>query len=89
MGNVGKQSKAYMDLYGFGDPSGRNQSSRFFRGHLCSYPFPHHISGQITIVPKPELMALLGGSLTKPLFFLLDAAWLNEGRCPGGRPSVS
>ena len=23
-------------------------------------------------------------------FFLgLDAAWLNEGRCPGGRPSVS
>ena len=19
----------------------------------------------------------------------LDAAWLNEGRCPGGRPSVS
>ena len=23
------------------------------------------------------------------LFFCLDAAWLNEGRCPGGRPSVS
>ena len=22
-------------------------------------------------------------------FFFLDAAWLNEGRCPGGRPSVS
>ena len=22
-------------------------------------------------------------------FFYLDAAWLNEGRCPGGRPSVS
>ena len=22
-------------------------------------------------------------------FFCLDAAWLNEGRCPGGRPSVS
>ena len=22
-------------------------------------------------------------------FFNLDAAWLNEGRCPGGRPSVS
>ena len=21
--------------------------------------------------------------------FCLDAAWLNEGRCPGGRPSVS
>ena len=21
--------------------------------------------------------------------FYLDAAWLNEGRCPGGRPSVS
>ena len=24
-----------------------------------------------------------------PLFFCLNAAWLNEGRCPGGRPSVS
>ena len=23
------------------------------------------------------------------IFFYLDAAWLNEGRCPGGRPSVS
>ena len=23
------------------------------------------------------------------VFFCLDAAWLNEGRCPGGRPSVS
>ena len=23
------------------------------------------------------------------IFFWLDAAWLNEGRCPGGRPSVS
>ena len=23
------------------------------------------------------------------IFFCLDAAWLNEGRCPGGRPSVS
>ena len=23
------------------------------------------------------------------LFFYLDAAWLNESRCPGGRPSVS
>ena len=23
------------------------------------------------------------------IFFFLDAAWLNEGRCPGGRPSVS
>ena len=23
------------------------------------------------------------------LFFWLDAAWLNEVRCPGGRPSVS
>ena len=22
-------------------------------------------------------------------FFCLNAAWLNEGRCPGGRPSVS
>ena len=22
-------------------------------------------------------------------FFLLEAAWLNEVRCPGGRPSVS
>ena len=22
-------------------------------------------------------------------FFCLMAAWLNEGRCPGGRPSVS
>ena len=22
-------------------------------------------------------------------FFCLDAAWLNEDRCPGGRPSVS
>ena len=22
-------------------------------------------------------------------FFFLNAAWLNEGRCPGGRPSVS
>ena len=22
-------------------------------------------------------------------FFYLDAAWLNESRCPGGRPSVS
>ena len=22
-------------------------------------------------------------------FFCLDAAWLNEGRCPGGRPSVT
>ena len=27
-------------------------------------------------------------SRTSPFFFL-DAAWLNEGRCPGGRPSVS
>ena len=25
----------------------------------------------------------------KRFFFNLDAAWLNEGRCPGGRPSVS
>ena len=25
----------------------------------------------------------------KMSFFLLNAAWLNEGRCPGGRPSVS
>ena len=24
-----------------------------------------------------------------PFFFCLNAAWLNEGRCPGGRPSVS
>ena len=24
-----------------------------------------------------------------PHFFCLMAAWLNEGRCPGGRPSVS
>ena len=23
------------------------------------------------------------------VFFCLDAAWLNEGRCRGGRPSVS
>ena len=23
----------------------------------------------------------------KDFFFFLDAAWLNEGRCPGGRPS--
>ena len=27
-------------------------------------------------------------SLLFLLFFGLDAAWLNEGRCPGGRPSV-
>ena len=26
---------------------------------------------------------------SKIAFFFLDAAWLNEGRCPGGRPSVS
>ena len=26
---------------------------------------------------------------TFQVFFFLDAAWLNEGRCPGGRPSVS
>ena len=29
-----------------------------------------------------------GGSAL-PVFFCLNAAWLNEGRCPGGRPSVS
>ena len=27
--------------------------------------------------------------LYKTYFFCLMAAWLNEGRCPGGRPSVS
>ena len=30
-----------------------------------------------------------GGNFVKKVFFYLDAAWLNEGRCPGGRPSVS
>ena len=31
-----------------------------------------------------------GGSIRVGLKFVyLDAAWLNEGRCPGGRPSVS
>ena len=34
-----------------------------------------------------------GGQISRwalvPFFFGLDAAWLNEGRCPGGRPSVS
>ena len=35
-------------------------------------------------------LALLDGPLPMPIvFFCLDAAWLNEGRCPGGRPSVS
>ena len=27
--------------------------------------------------------------MSERLFFFLMAAWLNEGRCPGGRPSVS
>ena len=28
-------------------------------------------------------------ALRSTWFFCLMAAWLNEGRCPGGRPSVS
>ena len=36
-------------------------------------------------------IAQSGGKQERALtsFFCLDAAWLNEGRCPGGRPSVS
>jgi len=36
------------------------------------------------IEPQPHTISSLD-----ILFFYLDAAWLNEGRCPGGRPSVS
>ena len=35
-----------------------------------------------------EATGLGGKDLSYP-FFYLDAAWLNEGRCPGGRSSVS
>ena len=67
MGNVGKQSIAHMDLYGFRGPSGRNQSSQFFSGDIIfSYPFPRHILRQITIVPKPEINGMIGGI---PLLF--------------------
>ena len=30
-----------------------------------------------------------GAAIKEEHFFCLMAAWLNEGRCPGGRPSVS
>ena len=40
-----------------------------------SYDFTKlkHVSGQIPIVPKPELRALLGDSLTKPPFGVTSA----------------
>ena len=37
----------------------------------------------------PERLCLGCGLRVDENFFYLDAAWLNEGRCPGGRPSVS
>ena len=41
---------------------------------------------------KPWVSALSTSDILAPIpeaFFLLEAAWLNEVRCPGGRPSVS
>ena len=38
---------------------------------------------------KTKIILQLEVECTKNNIFLLDAAWLNEGRCPGGRPSVS
>ncbi len=42
--------------------------------------------GTPPVVPPPVAPTRV---LKKDCFFGLDAAWLNEGRCPGGRPSVS
>ena len=39
--------------------------------------------------PTDVVGILSVGAVTVVFFFFLDAAWLNEGRCPGGRPSVS
>ena len=40
--------------------------------------------------PPFSLLRRASGLLSEgTFFFCLDAAWLNEGRCPGGRPSVS
>ena len=37
-----------------------------------------------------KLTAILASYLAGEVaFFLLEAAWLNKVRCPGGRPSVS
>ena len=64
---------------------------------------PPHMPGAIVLpyvqdAPGPQVAGIrqmLHESTRQPLelssmsFFCLMAAWLNEGRCPGGRPSVS
>ena len=46
---------------------------------------PVHVNFQF----QDYIAKLIGVDPGKLLFFYLDAAWLNKGRCPGGRPSVS
>ena len=54
--------------------------SVFKTAHLEVGVFSKRINAQNTLRCKDG---------TDEVVFYLDAAWLNEGRCPGGRPSVS
>ena len=54
----------------------------------------HQLTQQEQDVQKEEAFARATVAHDSPAdmcnhFFCLNAAWLNEGRCPGGRPSVS
>ena len=43
----------------------------------------------LILVYVDDLLFAAQDQSRRRFFVCLDAAWLNEGRCPGGRPSVS
>ena len=57
------------------------------REHFVDIKDNTSISVTAERVPSNDRKRIRGGG--REDFFFLDAAWLNEGRCPGGRPSVS
>ena len=69
----------------------QNYALRTMTSSLHSVPFFFdHAARVITTVAVIECATIvIVKQRDQKVFFYLDAAWLNEGRCPGGRSSVS